>query len=61
MAISENYRGDYEEQKFQMLLTWHQQQPTPPTRQSLVRIIEEKMGTELTQDIVNIVGTEQVH
>lgn len=60
VAISENYRGDYEEQKFQMLLKWHQQQPTPPARQTLVRIIEEKIDPVLAQDIANIVGTKQL-
>ena len=61
VTISEDYRGDYEEQKFQMLLAWYQQQLNPPSRQSLVRIIEEGMGSVLAQDIVNIVGTEPVH
>ena len=56
VAISENHKGDYEEQRYQMLLKWYQQQATPPTRQALVRVIEEEMGTKLAQDIVNIVG-----
>jgi hypothetical protein len=49
---------DYEEQKYQMLVNWYQQQNPPPTRQSLVRIIEEKMkDSVLAQDVVNIVGS----
>ena len=57
-AIEENHVHDYDEQKYQMFLKWYQQQKTPPTRQSLVRIIEEKMkDSALAQDIVNIVGT----
>ena len=57
VAIEENHVHDYEEQKIQMLLKWFQQQSTPPTRQSLVRIIEEKMKDPvLAQDITNIVG-----
>ena len=58
IAIEENHVHNYEEQKYQMLLKWYQQQKPPPTRQSLVRIIEEKMkDSRLAQDIVNIVGT----
>ena len=43
VTIEQNYIGDHEEQKIQMLLKWFQQQLTPPTRQSLIRTIEEKM------------------
>jgi hypothetical protein len=60
VAISEDHRGNYEEQKFQMLLKWYTQQPKPPSKQALVRIVEEKMRDPvLTQDIVNILGTDQ--
>ena len=57
MAISEDHRGNYEEQKYQMLLKWHQQQATPPTKRDLMRIIEERMGSKVAQDTANIVGT----
>ena len=43
VAIEQNHLHDYEEQKVQMLHKWYQQQPSPPSCQSLVRIIEEKM------------------
>ena len=58
VTIERNHVGDREEQKIQMLLKWFQQQSTPPTRQSLVRTIEEKTrDLVLAQDITNIVGT----
>ena len=58
VAIEENHVHDYEEQKYQMLLKWSQQQNPEATRQSLVQIIEEKLqDLVLAQDVVNIVGT----
>ena len=49
---------DYEEQKYQVLVNWYQQQNPPPTPQSLVRIIEEEMkDSVLAQDVVNSVGS----
>ena len=52
VTIEQNYIRDHEEQKIQMLLKWFQQQSTPPTRQSLVRTIEEKMqDPELAQKV----------
>ena len=52
VAIEANYSHDYNEQKLQCLLTWFQGQGSPPTRQALVRIIEEKMqDQELAKDI----------
>ena len=58
ITIEENHIHDYEEQKFQMLLRWFQEQSTPPTRRRLVHIIEEDMKDAiLAQDVINIVGT----
>lgn len=41
--IERDHKGHYKEQKFHMLLRWSDQQSTPNTGQSLVRIIEEEM------------------
>lgn len=43
VAIESDHSHDYTEQKVQMLLKWFKQQPSKPTRQTLVRIVEEKM------------------
>ena len=43
VAIEANYSHDYKEQRFQSLLKWFQEKGSPPTRQTLVRIIEEKL------------------
>ena len=56
-TIRQNYALDHEEQKFQMMLRWFQDQSTPPTGQGLVRIIEEHLkDVTLAQDVVNILG-----
>ena len=43
VAIEHNHLHDYEEQKYQMLRKWFEQNSTPPSRQSFIKIIEEKM------------------
>ena len=43
VAIEHNHLHDYEEQKYQMLRKWFEQNSTPPSRQSLIKTIEEKM------------------
>ena len=61
VAISENNVRNYEEQKYQMLLKWREQQSTPPTKQDLVQIIEEKMKDSLlAQKVGDIVGRQQI-
>ena len=46
VTIEQNHVIDHEEQKVQMLLKWYQRQRSPPSCQSLVRIIEEKMQNQ---------------
>ena len=59
--IEQNYVCNYKEQKYQMLLKWYQLQKSPPTRQCLLQVIEEKMkDSELAQDVTSILHSIDV-
>jgi hypothetical protein len=59
--IEQNYIRNYKEQKYQMLLKWYQRQEPPPTRQSLIQIIEEKMeDSVLAQDVIDVLHSIDV-
>ena len=59
--IEQNYIRNYKEQKYQMLLRWYQRQEPPPTRQSLIQIIEEKMeDSVLAQDVIDVLHSIDV-
>lgn len=51
-TIEQNHVSDYEEQKIQMLLKWYQQSHSPPSCQSLVRIIEDKMQNHKLAQVI---------
>ena len=58
VAIEANYRHDYNEQKYQSVLKWFQQQRSLPTRQILVRVIEEKLQDfQLARDVASALVT----
>ena len=53
--IEQNYSRNYKEQKYQMLFKWYQLQKSPPTRQCLLQVIEEKMNdSALAQDVTSV-------
>lgn len=55
VTIQHNNSHDYEEQKYQMLRKWFEQKPTPPSRQSLIKTIEEKMkDCELAGEVASV-------
>ena len=52
VAIQADFSHDYNEQKVQSLLKWFREHRSPPTRQSLVKIIEEKLqDPQLARDV----------
>jgi hypothetical protein len=53
-TIEADYSHDYNEQKFQSLLKWFQGKGSPPTRQSLIQVIEVKLqDPQLARDVEN--------
>lgn len=55
VAIDHDHHHDYGEQKYQMLRKWFDQQRTPPSRQSLIKIIVVKMkDSELAGEVVSV-------
>ena len=56
-AIKQKYPRDDKKQTFEMLSEWYNHQQTPPTKQTLVRIIKEKMkDSALARDVISIMA-----
>ena len=54
VAIQENYKGDHEERKYQMILKWCQRNGSEATLQKLVRCVEVNFGDrKLAERIFN--------
>ena len=56
-SIKQSYPRDKNDQTFHMLLEWYNKQQTPPTKQFIVQIIEEKMNDPaLAQHVISIIS-----